>query len=70
MSIMRCDRCDAFVDTDDAGYGLFEDANPYRFWCESCVTSAFDDADPTDAIVATMKAQDPATFKDLTETWA
>lgn len=70
MSMMRCDGCDNFIDTDECVEGLFEDASPYRYWCEGCVMRAFEDPVAGGAIVEAMKIQDPATFKDLTETWA
>jgi hypothetical protein len=65
MSIMRCDGCDDMVDTDYNVEGLFEDAKPYRFWCESCVMDAFSRLDKDCPIVAAVKVQDPEAYSEL-----
>ena len=63
---MRCDGCDAFIDTDE-GTGLFEDAKPYRFWCDDCVMDAFSRLDKDCPIVAAVKVQDPEAYSELTD---
>lgn len=64
MSIMRCDGCDGFINTDE-GTGLFEDAKPYRFWCDECVLNAFESQDANHTIVAVVKKQDPEAYAEL-----
>jgi hypothetical protein len=63
---MRCDGCDGFIDTDE-GTGLFENAKPYRFWCDDCVMTAFDHMAANCPIVAAVKVQNPDAYAELTE---
>ncbi len=62
MSVMRCDGCDNFIDTDFSVEGVWENVSPFRFWCASC------SEDSTNlAMVAALKEQDPQMYADLME---
>lgn len=60
MSMMRCDGCDAIVNTDDDVEGLFEDTNPWRFWCCRCVENG-----NNEALLVALKTQEPERYKEL-----
>ena len=60
MSVMRCDRCDHFTDTDEDVEGLFEDAAPFRYWCSNCIE--FGDST---AMFAALKKQEPDRYAEI-----
>ena len=58
MSMILCCSCAGIVDAKDYGLnGLYEDANPYRYWCPECVTEP--------EALKTMKKQDPDRYFEL-----
>ena len=57
--MMFCYGCDRLTDTDDCT-GIFEDADPWRFFCESCIENK------NDAALDVIQKQDPDLYKELT----
>ncbi len=62
MSMMFCAGCDRLADTDE-GTGIFEDVNPWRYWCEGCVCSASKNS--SEALLAALKVQKPEIYKEI-----
>lgn len=60
MSVMRCDGCDDYVDTDYNVEGIFEDAKPYRYYCGNCIDRQHATA------MDVIRIQDPDLYKELT----
>ncbi len=62
MSVMRCDGCDNFIDTDFSVEGVWEDEAPFRFWCSRCLETCDDPA-----MWRALEKQDDITFNELME---
>lgn len=62
MSMMRCDGCDGIIDTDSDVEGIWEDENPFRFWCSNCVERA---SNPN--MLRALAMQEPERYAEIME---
>jgi len=64
MSMMRCNGCDNYIDTDEDVEGVWEDGAPHRYWCGTCVEGAVEAKADNCPILAAYKKQDPQAYAD------
>lgn len=61
MSVMVCNGCGSFIDTDDCE-GVWEHKGT-RFWCERCTEAAMADPAANTTIMENLKHQDPDAYQ-------
>jgi len=54
MSVVHCDGCDNYIDTDFDVEGVFENTSPFAYWCSSCIETG-----EGDAMLAALLAERP-----------
>lgn len=67
MSVMVCNGCDGYIDTDFVCEGIWENKAPYRYWCPSCLERKIETKDPDDACLAAFREQEPDDYAAMME---